>query len=322
MLSINTISPSKIKTFDFCKFKYWLTYYRPDIQMKSNWGAEHGTVIHQILQNYVLGINKDWMSQLYDAYAGKLSATGRDGKQTILPTPLRVAKSSEYTDVKKNCDTCPYKIVNSDHSICKINGENLSKLTGCPINLFKFSVEMLKKIIKRYEKVWEYVLRDESNNIIGCEYPFKIQIPGTEVISNGFIDLVLRHNNETIEVIDYKAGKKTQSYAECLEDIQVRTYSLICRKIFIEDVLKLGHTYKNVLLTFDYFQGDPVTLAFSEEEDRATEKMIINKINEIKDVKYITRIVKNDSQLLSNWKCKSLCDINICKSEWSGPFEV
>lgn len=321
MLKLKSVSPSRIKTFDACKFKYWLTYHCPGIKLKSNWGAVHGTLLHDILENLSNDVDKDWMQRLYRGYAGQLETKNREGKLELMPTPLLLAKTKEYHDKKPYCDTCPYK----SGEQCGISLEPLNKLTGCPRNLFDNSVSMLESVIKRYQnKIWNKILRDKNGVPIGTEYSLNVKIKDSEIPIIGFMDLVIEEDPETIHIIDYKAGVWTQGYQECRDDIQVKIYSMASRKEFIEDVNNKGYKYKNVILTFDYFTSDPITIAFTADEDAATERWTANKIKEIQSTKWIDRIVRSNEDFSQKWawKCRSLCDTEVCAAQWKGKIEA
>lgn len=321
MLKLKNCSPSKIKTYDMCKFKYWLTYHCLDVDLKSNWGAAHGSLLHDILENLANGTDTDWMARLYKGYAGELSTLDRKGQPEIMESPLIWAKEKDYANKKPYCDTCPYKQGNH----CAISKQELSALKGCPRDLFDESVRMLDSTIKRYKgSIWNKILRDAQGNMIGTEYPFEVKINGTDVPLIGIMDLVIEEDPETIHIIDYKSGAWVQNYAECREDIQVKIYSMASRKEFIEDVNKKGYKYKNVILTFDYFTSDPITLAFTADEDAATEQWTANKINEIQSTQWIDRIVRSNEDFSQRWawKCRSLCDTEVCISKWRGKFET
>lgn len=321
MLKLKSCSPSRIKTFDMCKFKYWLTYHCPGLKLKSNWGAAHGSLLHDVLENLANGTDTDWMSRLYRGYAGELSTLDRKGQPEIMETPLVWAKPKEYADKRPYCDTCPYK----EGDKCRISKESLDKLTGCPRGLFDGSVSMLENTIKRYQNgIWNKMLRDARGVPIGTEYQFEIKVAGSDVPLIGIMDLVIEEDPETIHIIDYKSGAWTQTYEECREDIQVQIYSMASRKEFIEDVNGKGYKYKNVILTFDYFTNDPITLAFTADEDAETERWTAAKIKEIESTNWIDRIVRSNEDFSQKWawKCRSLCDTEVCGSKWTGKFEA
>lgn len=318
---LKSISPSRIKTFDMCKFKYWLTYHCPDVTLKSNWGAAHGSLVHDVLEQYSNGSDLDPIGRLYRGYGGQLECLDRYQQPEIMETPLVWAKEKDYANKVPYCDTCPQAKV--EEGICGISREPLDNLPGCPKDLFDGSVTMVEKVIARYEDIWERLLRDERGAPIGCEYGYRVTVPGTDVPMIGYMDLVVEEDPDTIHVIDYKTGSWTQNYEECREDIQVRMYSAASRRVFIDDVENRGFKYKNVILTFDYFTKTPVTVAFTEEEDKATEEYVRNKIHEIQSVDWVNRIVKSDDEFSERWawKCRSLCDPNVCSSKWEGRFQ-
>lgn len=316
MLKLTSISPSRIKTFDMCKFKYWLTYHRPDITLKSNWGAAHGSLLHDILENYSNGLDMDWTSRLYRGYAGKLETLDRNGQPEIMESPLIWAKDIDYHDKRPYCDTCPY----ASDMLCTISQEPLDDLRGCPRDLFDSSISMLEETIRRYKDIWPKILKDKNENLIGTEYSFKINVADTDVPMVGIMDLVIEEDPETIHIIDYKTGSWTQNYLECREDIQVRMYSLASRREFIDDINGKGYKYKNIVLTFDYFTKSPITLSFTADEDNVTELDVKNKIHQIQSTNWIDRIVSSNNDF--GWKCRSLCDTKVCAKEWKGKFET
>lgn len=320
MLKLKSISPSRIKTFDMCDFKYWLTY-NTDLELKTNWGATHGSLIHDVLEQYSNGSDLDPIARLYRGYGGTLDTLDRYQQPEIMESPLVWAKPKDYAEKRPHCDTCPYAM--KEEGICKISQKPLDNLPGCPHDLFNGSIKMVEDTMERYESIWDKMLRNEAGDPIGCEYGYRINIPGTDVPIIGYMDLVIEEDPETIHVIDYKTGVWTQTYEECLTDIQVRMYSLASRREFIDDIDNKGFKYKNVILTFDYFTKNPITVAFSAEEDLKTEQEVLAKIKEIQAKEKINRIVNSDADFDKRWtwKCKSLCDVKVCKSQWKGSFK-
>jgi len=322
MLKLKSISPSRIKTFDMCKFKYWLTYCCPDVTLKSNWGAAHGSLVHDILENYSNGNDTDPIGRLYRGYGGSLETLDRYQKPEVMETPLVWAKTKDYADKKPYCDNCPY--VKVDEGICGISRESLNNLPGCPRDLFDGSISMVERTIDRYKEIWEKTLRDPKGVPVGYEYGFRNKVPGTDVPMIGYMDLVFEESPDTVHVVDYKTGTWTQDYDQCREDIQVRMYSLASRREFIDDINGIGYNYKNVVLTFDYFTKSPITVAFSAEEDLETEKYVRDKIHEIESTDWINRIVRSNNDFTERWawKCRSLCDPEVCADKWKGSFQT
>lgn len=325
MLKLKSISPSRIKTFDMCKFKYWLTYHCHDVELKSNWGAAHGSLIHDLLENYSNGNDTNWLDRLYAGYGGYLETLDRYGEPEVMETPLRWAKDKDFRDQVPMCDSCRYRDVDEmGDNFCMISREPLDKLSGCAKMLFDGSVSMMREALDSYIDVWDNILRDPDGKITGAEYRFKLPVMGTDVPMIGVMDLVVEEDEDTVRVYDYKTGSWTQNYEECRDDIQIRMYSLAARKEFIEDASGKGHSYKNVILTFDYFTKYPITLSFTAEEDAETELYVKEKIEEIQNTQWINRIVKSNADFNQRWawKCRSLCDTEVCKSLWKKPFRT
>lgn len=307
-MQLKSISPSRIKTYLMCLYKYWMTYHS-DIELKSNFGAANGTLIHDILENYALGTDTNWGSRLYEGYAGTLEVKNRFGRMEFLDSPLRWAKPADFAEVQPRCDGCPF----NDDGHCKISREPLDKLTGCPKKLFEDSYKMTEAALEKYAPIFR------DSKVIGAEYPINLPVGDTGIPLIGIIDLVIEGDEETVEIIDYKTGNWTQNLAECEQDIQTRIYSWAARRIFIEDEMNLGYKYKDVILTFDYFKSHPVTLAFTKEEDEYTGQYVEEMVRRIQETHRITRVIGQGS---FNWKCKSLCDMGKCEENWQGAFEV
>jgi ATP-dependent helicase/DNAse subunit B len=101
MIKLDTISPSRIKTYDTCLFKFYLSYIAK-AEMKSNYGASNGSLIHDILENYTNGNDNEWLKRLYKGFAGQLEIIDRD-EVKIVDSPLKLAKAKEYNDRKIHC---------------------------------------------------------------------------------------------------------------------------------------------------------------------------------------------------------------------------
>lgn len=316
-MKLKSISPSRIKTYDSCLFKYYLNYVL-FAKLKSNWGAVHGTLIHDLLEFYANGQDTAWLARMYRGYAGTLETLDRYHKPTIMETPLVWAKPKEYADIKPGCDGCPFADIPENK--CRISLEPLDKLPGCPRMLFEKSIDMMEDVMERYKTdIWPKLMMD-GDKIVGAEMPFNLPIPGIDTKMIGVMDLVIKHDEDTLEVIDYKSGKTTQTTEECMRDIQPRMYSLACRRLFVDDVLGLGYKFKNIVLTFDYFTNMPITVAFSKEEDDKTEQFVKNKVKEIEETDLITRIAGERGSF--DWRCKYMCDIEVCEKNWKGNFKL
>jgi len=308
---IKNASASRIETFNTCLFKYWLTYHEK-AKLKSNWGATHGSLLHDILEKFANGTDKDWMDRLYKGYGGVLITEDKFGAKITMESPLAWAKPDDYANVQPECDGCKY----AKDGQCSISLQKLDALKGCPKDLFDNSIRILEDVFRRYDPLYS-----NAEMLVGTEYKIEFMIPETETPLICILDLVINRGNGVLEVIDYKFGKHTKDFDELSTDVQARICSYAARKEFIEDINKKGHKFTNVFLTFDYFSKAPSTVAFTAIQDSATEKSLILTVKKIKNTDEVTRVCGSKDPS-TQWKCKAMCDPVVCNKLWKGNFKL
>jgi PD-(D/E)XK nuclease superfamily protein len=311
---IGSPSASRLTTFSHCNFKYMMTYsLNLRDQMRSNFGACRGSIFHTILEKYATGEDRDWLKLLYQGWAGELKANDRQGNEKILPSPLIYAKDKDFKNKPTPCDTCPMRDILNNR--CGISHEPLDKLSGCPIDLFHDSADIMGSAIARYS-----IYFDNPDCIVGVEYQCKVPVTGIDEPMTCIFDLVIKEDEDTVHIIDYKGGAKTKNYDELMQDLQARSYFFAGYLEFISDISQKGHKFKNILVTFDYFQASPVTIVLTQQQRIDIEQEIKNRTLEVKNTKIIQRIVGNrepDPNNRSDWMCRYLCDIDLCKQQWN-----
>jgi len=335
-MNINKTSASRTNTFLTCSFKYLLQYevymcedcgeptyvtemkhFNVDLAnkkcmnpqcggdnvkkltMPSNWGAKNGTIIHNVLELYARarkgGVDDwrlDWKQNLLDFYSGEILSNPElpNGMRGDSDEEMRQLMASQNDVVSLgDCSNCEY-------GYCP---EWLPSKV-CPRKLIVKSVQHVGLAVKRYDDLY-------TNSCLGIEHNFNIDI-GDGVVINGFFDLVLAPDQETIEIVDYKSGKSTKNYDELKNDIQARLYSLAIKHEFPD--------YKNFFLTFDYFNRSPVTLTFSNAEDEWTRKNVIKWFKMVEANNNPTRIPLNRDGTI-NYKCRYICNRDICDAQWN-----
>lgn len=315
MLPLDRVSASKISTFDTCKYKYWLTYFRPDIELKSNFGAENGTLIHNVLDRYSVDHSYDYKRALMDGYAGKFEGVNREGEKEVFSSPLLLAKADDFANQPRFCLKCEHFSENK----CVIYDQDVDKFSGCPKPLFDKNIKMVETAIAKYTpRRWRDILCKDGVKI-GAEYRINITFPGSDIKFIGFFDLVSIQDEKIVHIFDYKAGKKAKSLNECLKDWQVLLYCLAAHLEFVEDINNKGYKYEKVIIHFDYFQGKEHSFEFTAEQRNKIYEDLKSKKTEFVNLNRITRIATKDNY---PWQCKSLCDIAVCESTWTGAFDV
>lgn len=336
-MHITKTSASRTNTFLTCSFKYLLNYevymcsdcgeptyvtemkhFNVDLankqcmnpkcgsnnlkklQLPSNWGAKNGTIIHNVLELYASarkdGVEDwrlDWKKNLLDFYSGEIL------KNSELPHKMQgdsdeemrqlLVANNEVVTPGNSCSTCPYDDC-SDWLPSPV----------CPRKILNKCFQHVSLAIQRYDDLY-------TNSCLGIEHKFDINI-GENVVINGFFDLVLSPDQDTIEIVDYKSGKSTKTYDELKEDIQAKIYSLAIKHEF--------PGYKNYFLTFDYFNRAPVTVTFSDAEDEWTRKNVIKWFKMVEKNNNPTRIPLNRDGTVY-YKCRYLCNREICDAQWA-----
>lgn len=163
-------------------------------------------------------------------------------------------------------------------------------------------------------------------NILDCERWFAIELPGEEwecvdqegkshqFTVRGFLDLVHEIDQDTLEIVDWKTGKRTSFYSQeeideevLMREVQPRLYHLAAYFLYPK--------YKNIIITFYYANsGGPVTISLSNDD-------LVHTITFLH--RFLTTITK-DTLIRRNksWKCKmcSLSKGDICTKVWSDLF--
>lgn len=278
-------SSSAIGTYYHCSFSYYL-HYIVGMESKAGKAALQGSIVHQALE---------WMAKLK-----------KRGKTNVDPMWLLDRAWNELTEQSPEI------------SIRRVTTRR-DKLTG----KFKEAADF-----KKCRIALETILDDKYYNpynlkILGVEKWFELEIPGEEwecedkdgkpcqFTVRGFLDLTHEIDRDTVEIVDWKTGKRKSFYSQVpideavlIREVQPRLYHLAAYFLY------LG--YKNILMTFYYAnEGGPVTIALSHDDLSMTLASLHRFFSTItKD----TLIRRNRS-----WKC-TMCSYNkdnVCHKIWS-----
>lgn len=115
----------------------------------------------------------------------------------------------------------------------------------------------------------------------------------------GSIDLIVRINDQVIEIVDYKTGRKynwakekEKTYEDLQNDLQLRLYFYAVRKLFPQ--------YKYVMVTLFYINADgATTVTFDDSEIEKTEELLREYFERVSKIK--------QPKLSKSWKCDKLC---------------
>jgi ATP-dependent helicase/DNAse subunit B len=140
-------------------------------------------------------------------------------------------------------------------------------------------------------------------------------MPDGKVISGqlaikGTIDLITKINDDTIEVVDYKTGRRLdwatgeeKTYKKLCSDPQLLLYNYAISKLFPQ--------YKQIIMSIFFIKdGGPFSICFDKEDHHKFLEMLKDRFKDIQQ----NNTPKPISQDRSNWKCTKLC--HYCKNTW------
>lgn len=134
----------------------------------------------------------------------------------------------------------------------------------------------------------------------------------------GTIDLVTLINDDTIEVVDWKTGRRmdwatgeVKDYKKLEKDPQLLLYYYAISKLYPEFPNRIMSIffYKNAEGNPDPY---PFSICFSQEDEQKFLEMLKNRVEEIRQ----NMKPKPLDPTRNHWKCKSLC--HYCKNNWPG----
>jgi len=304
-MKINKYSASRAQTFQWCDFKYHLTYelYKRDELSQSRYYFAFGEIVHEILEYIVYhGLDCDWKSYIIGLFNQQypfdnMNADGLGKK----------VKEKFYVD--KQCKKCP--VYDKKYKTCKImRFAPVDSFEGCPKYFYLKAIDMVEDLINRYQSIFKSGIRSELNpngKILGVEHEFNLTLDkdkyGDDIKLNGFIDLIVENDAETIDIIDYKTGK-SKSTTELMKDIQARTYAYVISELFPQ--------YPYQMLTFEYLSESPVTICFTKNDIKNIKQEIKDSWHQIKN-----RVNLSRRKGPEDFVCKYMCDWNICSQHWA-----
>lgn len=115
----------------------------------------------------------------------------------------------------------------------------------------------------------------------------------------GTIDLITKVNDNTLEVIDWKTGKRLD-WATGQEKTLEKLYKDPQLKIYHYALSKLYPEYEHIIMSINFINdGGAFSLCFDKSDLVSTEELIRKKFEEIKKCK--------KPRLSKTWKCNKLC---------------
>ena len=262
-----------------CEQQYFLEYvlgWRGPSGLK----ADKGTIMHKILE--ILAVIKkakqDGIKLVSDDIVGEIDCSSYNLDAIIKQVYDHYSTANSHHNWTqkdyKDCHAWVYKAI-------EFNGgmfDPRNKLILCPEQHFDFPIE----------KDWAKYSFDTPNGVIDGNLSLK-----------GTIDLITLANDKTIEIIDWKSGKRLdwatgeEKTIEKLEkDPQLKIYHYAISKLYPH----IEHIIFSIYFVND---GGPFSICFDKKDLQSTEDMLRQKFNTIKNVK--------KPKLNRCWMCSKLC---------------
>lgn len=337
-MRIERLSPSAFKCHNQCPFKYFLQYHLR-ISGDQTFAADYGSVIHEILERYAqakkYGTDARWQEknktgkdglnceELEEIYVNLLLENGfrSESMKALWPNHRYIR------ECKKSCETCEFHqdgicgivqapvedISGYDPEDPKNKGkkahEKIERFDfGCPLDEFREGVRQIEDVIFDDKPYGPFA---EGKEIIATERYFRLKIIDgeEEFLATGVIDLVVKINRDTVEVMDYKTGRYKMSYPDAVQDIQLLMYYYAAKRLY--------PTFKNHLVTIYYLCGGKkqITPPFGTMDIHTCKRMLIDRWRTIRADKAPKRRCDPPQGTGEfDFKCENLCDTTLCST--------
>jgi hypothetical protein len=257
-------------------FEYVLGWRGP-----SNQKADKGTIVHKVLE--ILAVIKQAMQNnektCNDEIVGEILTNNYDLDKII--ESVYKYYSEQFSHHKwsnkdfSDCRDWVYKAINYGSGLFDPRNRQIL----CPEQRFDISID----------KKW-------------AEYSYKLNngdsLKGNLAIK-GTIDLITKVGEDTIEIIDWKTGKRL-NWATGEEKTQSKLETDPQLMIYFYAVQKLYPEIKHIIITIFFINdGGPFSMTFDSSDIYKTESMLREKFEVIKNTK--------KPRLNKTWMCSKLC---------------
>tara|TARA_R110000751_G_scaffold7610_5_gene30923 strand:+ start:3622 stop:4590 length:969 start_codon:yes stop_codon:yes gene_type:complete len=282
--------------------QYFITYVLGHRSLSGK-KAQLGTIVHKALECLAsckkkLQDNPDKKSlYINDDAIGKVNFTPKS-----LHTKAFVARvlDKSYEHYTENCT---HKYTGADIKFCRTQTE-----TALSYNDGQFDPR--KRNVVDTEPQFDIVI-DEPWAKFKYKMPNGEEMEGQLAIK-GTIDLVTKVTDDTIEVIDWKTGRRLnwatgeeKTYEKLLEDPQLLLYNYAISKLYPD--------YEQSIMTIYYIRdGGPFSMCFDKTDQEKFLGMLEKRVKQIQRNDFPQPISRNRK----SFKCTKLCDFY--KKNWPG----
>ena len=299
---VTYIRSSSYNNYDYCQQQYFINYVlgHPTTSGKK---AQMGTIVHKVME--CLAACK---KQIQDAPSSSLMSITDDAIGTVTFTKSRLM-SEEFVDdiVDKSFE---HYTSNCTHSYTKKDKNDCRKWSWMALEYNKGQFDPRLRDIVATEPHFDIPIEEDW-----AEYEYQTPDGSTlkgRLAVKGTIDLVTKVDDNIIEVVDWKTGRRLdwatgqeKTYEKFEVDPQLLLYNYAISKLFPE--------YQQAIMTIFYIKdGGPFSLCFDHSDEEKFIGMLKKRFLQIQN----TDMPKMLSAEQSHWKCTKLCDYY--KNNWEG----
>ena len=307
---VTYIRSSSYNNYAYCQMQYFITYNLGH-QSKSGKKADMGTMVHKVME-VLAGLKK------YEQDKPKVKFLKVDDDAI---GKFKCRKEELHTDelvnqlIDLSIDSYEAK---SPHSFSKTDRSEIAKTAWCFLTHSDGQFDPRLRDIHYPEPHFDIPIEEDWAK-------FEYEIDGKKVTGRlaikGTIDLVTKINDDTIEVVDWKTGRRmdwatgeVKDYEKLENDAQLLLYYYAISKLYPE--------FPNRIMSIFFYKDkdgnpdpSPFSICFSPEDEERFLEMLKNRVNEIRQNMLPEPLDPNRK----HWKCTALC--HFCKNDWPGTDE-
>lgn len=299
---VTYIRSSSYNNYDYCQMQYFITYVLGHYA-DSGKKAELGTIVHKTLE--VLAALKKATQELKPRQKYLEIEDDAIGK-------YRIDKSLLLLDETVN-DILEKSFASytsqSKHEWAKSDKAECAKLVWNTLKFNGGQFDPRNRDIIDPEPHFDIPIEEDWAKFT---YEIDGKTVNGQLAIKGTIDLVTKVSDDTIEVVDWKTGRRLdwatgeeKDAVKLSKDAQLLLYNYAISKLYPQ--------YKQAIMTIYFIKdGGPFSLCFDKSDQEKFLKMLKNRFEQIR----VNNTPKPIDPSRSNWKCSKLC--HFCRNNWPG----
>lgn len=299
---ITYVRSSSYNNYAYCQMQYFITYVLGH-RSASGKKAELGTMVHKVME-VLAGLKKYQQDNPRKKYLEIVDeAVGK----------VRVDKDRLYTqEFVEELEQLSYESYQkqSDHKWANVDKKTVHDLCWKTLHYNDGQFDPRNRNVVDPEPHFDIPIEEDWAK-------FEYEMPNGEIIKGqlaikGTIDLVTQVSDDTIEVIDWKTGRRIdwatgeeKDYDKLCKDPQLLLYNYAISKLYPD--------YKQAIMSIFFVKdGGPFSMCFDKKDQEKFLGMLKDRFEEIQK----NNLPKPINNNRSDFRCTKLC--HFYKNNWPG----